>query len=334
MSESSQTDRHANESFRFVQLSDLHLSSIDVPNPLRLFNKRILGYLSWLRKRRHTHQRWVLEQAIETFEKLSIDHYAITGDLTHIGLKNEFQQVQQWLEQLDTAKNITLIPGNHDLYVNERWSRSFELWEQYLHGDNHSSANQIYTDDALTQLNNLYPIVRIRKNIAFIGLNSVFDAPWFRATGQLDPSQLQRLKEVLASPELDKYCKILLIHHPLSLTNTPARKCLLNHNELRTLLSENPVDLVLHGHGHHTCFESIETNSGYSLPVIGISSSSSISEKPGYQAEFLLFQISQLTKHWEIEMQSYKLDGNERIFKPDQQKVFTSPQTHLKTATV
>lgn len=332
MSESSQTDRHANESFRFVQLSDLHLSSIGTPNPLRLFNKRILGYLSWLRKRRHTHQRWVLELAIETFEKLSIDHYAITGDLTHVGLKNEFQQVQRWLEQLDTAQNITLIPGNHDLYVNEKWSRSFKLWQQYLHGDKLSPTSPIKTDDALSRLNNLYPTVRTRKNIAFIGLNSVFDAPWFRATGQLDTTQLQRLKELLASSELDKYCKILLIHHPLSLTETPARKCLLNHNELRKLLSENPVDLVLHGHGHHSCFESIETNGGFNIPVIGMSSSSSISEKPGYQAEFLLFQISQSSKHWKIGMQSYKLDSNERKFKPDQQKYFTSPQTHLKIA--
>ena len=67
-----------------MQLSDLHLSSIQTPNPIRLLNKRILGYLSWLRKRRHTHQRWVVDLAIGEIHQLEVDHYAITGDLTHI----------------------------------------------------------------------------------------------------------------------------------------------------------------------------------------------------------------------------------------------------------
>ena len=211
VSENNQNGRHANESFRFVQLSDLHLSTITSPNPFKLFNKRILGYLSWLRRRRHTHQQWVLDSAIETIKQLLVDHYVITGDLTHIGLKHEFEQAASWLAGISEAHNITVIPGNHDLYVNERWTQSFELWENYL-SDKNEMPNVSPVSNALTQLNHIYPIVRLRENIAFIGVNSVFDAPWFRATGHIDELALNRLKNILCESRLDDYFKVLLIY--------------------------------------------------------------------------------------------------------------------------
>ena len=319
MNESSETGGHANESFRFVQLSDLHLSSIHRPNPTRLLNKRILGYLSWLRKRRHTHQRWVLDLAIKEIRQLKIDHYAITGDLTHIGLKTEFEQVGEWLESVATADEITLIPGNHDLYVNELWNRSFALWENYMLGDGqkrHESSSQ-----ALTQLNQLYPIVRIRKHVAFIGLSSAFNAPWFRATGKVDKNQLSRLQELLSSKALDNYCKVLLVHHPLTLTHTPARKCLLNRDKLTSLLKKHPVDLVLHGHGN-SCYDSIDCADRNNTPIIGMSSSSSINQTKDYKAEFLLFDISKKAQGWSINKQSYTLDIDQKKFIATTQQEF------------
>lgn len=322
MNESNRAGGHANESLRFVQLSDLHLSSIGAPNPLRLLNKRILGYLSWLRKRRHSHQRWILDLAVDTFQELSVDHCAITGDLTHIGLTNEFQQVQQWLERLGSPEYVTVIPGNHDLYVNELWHRSFKLWQDYLYGDEISTLEHKNERCALTQLNQFYPTVRIRKNVAFIGVNSVFNAPWFRATGQIHSQQLQRLREILSSHELDCYCKVLLIHHPITLTHTPARKCLLNYQELLALLHDYPVDLVLHGHGHHSCFEYIKCSKEFDIPVIGMSSSSSTSQKPAYQAEFILFDVIQDTKQWRIKKQSYTLDIKQKCFIANQPQDF------------
>jgi 3',5'-cyclic AMP phosphodiesterase CpdA len=326
MNESSQTGGHANESFRFVQLSDLHLSSIVSPNPIHLINKRILGYLSWLRKRRQTHQRWILDLAVEEIHRLKVDHYAITGDLTHIGLKNEFEQASQWLRSVAAANDLTLIPGNHDLYVNEKWHRSFALWEEYMLGDNqirHERSNQ-----ALKQLNQLYPTVRIRKNVAFIGLSSAFDAPWFRATGNVDQQQLTRLHELLSSKALDSYCKVLLIHHPLTITHTPLRKCLLNRDKLISLLKQYPVELVLHGHGHNSCYDSIDCDNNNEIPIIGMSSSSSTNQTKNHKAEFLLFEITQNTQSWMINKQSYSLDMSQKKFIATTRKEFILPTTH------
>ena len=319
VSENNQNGRHANESFRFVQLSDLHLSTITAPNPLKLFNKRILGYLSWLRRRRHTHQKWVLNLAIETIKQLQVDHYVITGDLTHIGLKHEFEQAACWLTDISSPQNITLIPGNHDLYINEHWANSFGLWEDYLYDTNETSQS-IPTDDALMQLNSIYPTVRLRENIAFIGLNSVFDAPWFRATGKIDKQVLNRLKNILCEKKLDTYFKVLLIHHPITLTNTSKRKSLLNHEDIISLLAEHPVNLVLHGHGHHSCTESIICDNNFQIPVIGASSSSSTSQKPSYQAEFLIFDVIKNTQHWELNKSSYTLDMNKKAFYTSQEE--------------
>lgn len=325
MNESSQAGGHANESFRFVQLSDLHLSSIDKPSPFRLLNKRILGYLSWLRKRRHTHQQWILDLAIEEIRQLNVDHYAITGDLTHIGLKNEFEQTRLWLNSVADSNDITLIPGNHDLYVNEQWDRSFAMWENYMLGDNQT--NQQSSKQALTQLNQLYPIVRIRNQVAFIGLSSVFDAPWFRATGKIDTQQLSRLETLLSSKALANYCKVMLIHHPLTMTHTPARKCLLDRDKLVNLLQQYPVQLVLHGHGHNSCYDSIKCENSNEIPIIGMSSSSSINQRKNYQAEFLLFDINKTAQNWHINKQSYILDKTQRKFIAAMQQEFMQPRT-------
>ena len=313
-------DGHANQSFRFVQLSDLHLSSPGIPNPFRLFNKRILGYLSWLRKRRLIHQRWILDCALDEILQLNIDHQVITGDILHIGLKNEFEQSAKWLAQFN-PKDVTIIPGNHDLYVKEKWSRSFKYWEDFLIGDEDPHFENTNTDDALEKLNQLYPTVRIRNKVAFISISSVFESPWFCATGFVSANQIKSLSNILNNPALEDYCKVLLVHHPITLTNTKPRKCLINHRELTNLLSSSPVDLVLHGHEHKTSIEYIDTKNNYKIPVVGITSSSSNSQLKNYQAEFVLYEICNRNLIWEIQMHNFTFDVHKRKFQQTHSKL-------------
>lgn len=324
MNEITKNAGHANESFRFVQLSDLHLSHIGIPNPLRLMNKRILGYLSWLKKRRHTHQRWVLECALANIKQLGVEHYTMTGDFTHIGLNHEFSQVASWLPRVGDPNDVTIVPGNHDLYINERWDRSFALWESYMTDDAQpykATKNKI---DALQNLNSIYPVIRKRKHVAFIALSSIFDAPWFRATGYVASEQLHRLETILKSGELDNFCKILLIHHPITLTNTAARKSLLNHSTLSKILQRHPVQLVLHGHGHSTNLEFLNCFNNTQTPIIGISSTSSISQIDKYKAEFLLFDVLKTGSKCEIQSQNHTFDINKKLFTLTRTEIFKS----------
>ena len=314
MSKTDKIPGHANKSFRFVQLSDLHLSSPGLPNPYRLFNKRILGYLSWLKKRRFIHRRKILDHAIDEIAKLNADHLVITGDLLHIGLKNEFEQSAEWLARFDSPADITIIPGNHDLYVKEKWSRSFNYWQEFMIGDRTPDFQSIDNDNALDKLNALYPVIRIRKDVAFIGISSVFESPWFRATGFICKEQLNRLERILTNPDYRDFCKVLLVHHPVTLTHTKPRKCLLNHEELTALIAESPVDLILHGHEHKTSVEYIKSTGNKNIPVVGIASSSSASVNQAMRAEFALYEIQKHDSAWNIKMNSFKFNASEGKF--------------------
>ena len=312
---------HANQSYRFVQLSDLHLSSPGLPNPYRLFNKRILGYLSWLKKRKFIHKRSILDCAMDEVANLNTDHLVITGDLLHIGLRNEFEQSVKWLARYDPPSDITIIPGNHDLYVKEKWSRSFNYWQEFMIGDNDPGLENIDNDNALDKLNILYPIVRIREQVAFIGISSVFESPWFRATGLICREQLDRLEAILNDPAYKHYCKVLLVHHPVTLTYTKRRKCLINHKELTDLVAQSPVNLILHGHEHKTSVEYISSTRNINIPVVGIASSSSASASDIARAEFALYKILRSDSAWNIEMDSYKFNINNSKFEKNDTKL-------------
>ncbi len=306
---------HANESFRFVQLSDLHLSTIHYPNPLQLCNKRILGYLSWLKRRRFTHQKWILDKAITAIHGLAVDYQIVTGDLTHIGLKQEFEECRIWLERLGSRDDTLVIPGNHDLYVDTTWQDSFAAWQDLML-DDVGLVTQLKQKTAAGKLEQMYPQVRLRQHVAFIALSSIFPAPWFRATGRINQQQLMRLKFVLTDPALAQYCKVLLIHHPITMTHTSKRKSLLNHADLCAMLRQYPVDLVLHGHGHTRTMDYLICDDGRATPVVGMASSSSTSKSRLQQAEFKLFNIHNAQKNWNISMQSYVFDNSTEQFKP------------------
>lgn len=323
--DSTKIEAHANESFRFAQLSDPHLSSPGIPNPLWLINKRVLGYLSWLRKRRYVHKRWVAELAIDVLQNLQVSHYVITGDLTHIGLKKEFEQVTTWLQRIGSSHDVTVIPGNHDLYVNERWNRSFANWNDYMCGDNQSSLAPKHGNNALQGLEQNFPTLRLRGNTAFICISSVFAAPWFRATGFINKEQLDRLKELLQQPKLKNYCKVILVHHPISTKSTVLRKCLINYSQLTDILQHLPVHLILHGHGHRTDLEILNCQRKIGIPVIGAASSSSVSQKKQYKAEFLLFDVSTEGQNWKIQMQNFNLDLPNRDFVTTSTHTFNMP---------
>ena len=67
-------------SFSLAHLSDPHLTSLTDIKFSQLANKRILGYLSWLRKRRFVHRREIVDSLVEDLHITRPDHIAVTGD--------------------------------------------------------------------------------------------------------------------------------------------------------------------------------------------------------------------------------------------------------------
>jgi 3',5'-cyclic AMP phosphodiesterase CpdA len=103
--------------FRLAHLSDPHLAPMPRPR-LRDFNlKRLFGFINWHHNRRQLHLSAVLERIVADLKDHKPEHIAVTGDLVNISLAAEFGPARAWLEQLGTAQDVTLVPGNHDIYL-------------------------------------------------------------------------------------------------------------------------------------------------------------------------------------------------------------------------
>ena len=314
---------HANQSFRFAQLSDPHLSDLSNAKLSQLCNKRILGYLSWLKKRRKTHQRWVLDLATEKIHAMGLDHIVFTGDMTHIGLAGEFAQVTDWLDQQSSRFDISLVPGNHDLYVDSHWRDFFKHWLPYMQSDSTAPVTDLSPHRAERALNELFPTLRIRSDVAIIGLSSAYAAPWFFATGKVHANQVHRLRKLLCSEQVKNRYKVLVLHHPPKDGIVRFRKSLLANQELVACLQDHPVDLILHGHNHKQNIAWLSSGSRTKTPIISTASCSSTDQEHRRKAEFRVFEIKKELQDWTLLTQSFVLNHQRNTFEPE------SPKTEL-----
>src|SRR5271155_1338179 len=98
-----------------AHLSDLHLAAR--PKLSELAGKRGLGFINWQRKRKYIHRPEVLEAITRDLNAHSLDHVAVTGDLVNLSLADEYARARQWRETLGGPSGVTVVPGNHDVYV-------------------------------------------------------------------------------------------------------------------------------------------------------------------------------------------------------------------------
>jgi len=273
------------ESFVFAHLSDPHLSDLSQVRVNQLLGKRALGYLSWRRKRRFEHRSEVLSAVGADLQRLAPDHTVVTGDLTHISLPHEFEQALRWLESLGSHHRVTVIPGNHDAYVEVPWRVGCGQWEDYLQGDDGGQGPD------------LFPSIRHRGPVAFIGCNSALPVGPLFAKGTLGHHQRERLQRAIEALDSQHRIRVLLIHHPPVPGEEKWRKRLTDAPALCAMLRETPVDLVLHGHRHRALASAIP---GTSIPVFGIPSSSAAGVHSPLPAEYNVYRIQCDLTSWRI----------------------------------
>ncbi len=283
-----------NETFRFAHLSDLHLSSPAGVRAGELMNKRLLGYLSWRLRRRAEHAPSILSALVQDLREMELHHIAITGDLTHIGLPTEFQQVREWLERLGSPPDITVIPGNHDTYVRAAWDRTFAVWAPYMTSDDGPRETGDRSRDRST-----FPTVRLRGQAALIGLSTARPSAPFLAVGSVGRGQLERLEEILEQTGRQNLFRIVLLHHPPVHGVVGWRKRLTDGAALRSVLARHGAELVLHGHAHRA---SLTHSHGprRRIPIIGIPSSSARGTKPGHRARYHVYEVRSTWEGWDV----------------------------------
>jgi 3',5'-cyclic AMP phosphodiesterase CpdA len=227
-------------SFTIAHLSDVHLSPIDGFTPRHWSLKRALGYANWLRQRRAHYDRAVLDRIVADIEAAAPDHIAVTGDLVNIGLPQEHINALAWLETLGPPQRVSVVPGNHDIYVRLRRDPGAERWARYMASD----AGEPAPGEPR------FPFLRRLGPIGLIGVNSAVPTPPLLASGRVGRAQRERLAGLLESLGAEGLFRLVLIHHPPLPGQATRLRALRDAAELKALLVRHGAELVIHGHNH------------------------------------------------------------------------------------
>jgi 3',5'-cyclic AMP phosphodiesterase CpdA len=302
----------------FAQLSDPHLSTLEGVRWWQLGGKRLLGYLSWRRRRRLEHRREILDAMRRDLRRSPPDHLVITGDLTHIGLPDEFRQARHWLESLGEPRDVTVIPGNHDAYAALPWEQGLARWEPWMQSDALPSMPGAATGAGL------FPSLRIRGPVAFIGLSSARPTAPLLATGRIGPAQLGRLLDLLEETGRQGLFRVVLLHHPPVPGTEKWRKRLTDAVQVCRTIARGGAELVLHGHRHRSVQSRIEIP-GTHVPVFGIPSASAAGDRPGRGAQYYLYRVSRARAGWRLEVRVRTYTGEHSAFSGTQGQVLEIP---------
>jgi 3',5'-cyclic AMP phosphodiesterase CpdA len=320
--QSSRPDR-----FSLAQISDLHLTTLENIKIPELLNKRMLGYLSWWRKRRIVHRLDVVEALLEDLRVNRPDHIAVTGDLTHLGLPAEFAEASQWLTRLGPPEQVTVIPGNHEAYAGRAWFRSCAMWAPYLESD-------VKLEIPMTA--GFFPSLRIRKEVALIGLCSARPSLPFLAIGSLGRNQLAGLETLLKRTGEAGLTRFILIHHPPVRGTIKWRKRLIDSKAFAKVIARQGAELILHGHGHAPTAAQLQTPAGFA-PVVGAASASELNPWSGMSAKYNIYTLQRTGSNWEISMSTRGFSEATGRFVPEREETLIirhleSKDRHLKPA--
>ncbi len=269
---------------RIAHFSDIHVLSLQGVTPRDFLNKRATGAVNLAFNRARQYRVEIFERLLETVTALAVDHTVCTGDLVNLALPAEFTRVQALLDATFDEGSLTLVPGNHDYYVEAaRGSDDRTLFERTF---------SKYLPHDLQVSDDIYPITRVLPGIAIVGLSSAVSTPAFFATGNVGLAQLEAARRALGSEEATSRFRLLLIHHPL--LSAPGRplnlmRRLVDADEVKDRLTADPrfrPHLVVHGHNHVFLRESLP---GTDTPIIQVAAGSR--HRVGHFAEFNVYCV-------------------------------------------
>lgn len=297
-------------SFTLAHFSDPHLGPLPPAGWRSLANKRLSGFLSWTRNRVKIHRSDILALLTDDLARQPVDHVAITGDLINISLPGEFSAAAAWLRTIGTPDRVTVIPGNHDAYVNVAWSQSLALWADYMRG-----ARTPTGPETLPASMTDFPFIRRLGPIALVGTSTALPMPVFVAAGRLGPAQCDRLRAQLTQLGTEGLFRVVLIHHPPFGGGAYKRKALLDAAKFQAVLAEAGAEMVIHGHTHVSGLARATTPAG-TIPVIGVPSASAIAAGHKDPARYHLYRIERTADSWSLDVEIRGLnaaaDGFER----------------------
>lgn len=276
-----------------AHLSDPHLPLAAGVALREVLNKRMLSLLSW-RLNRHRRHLWaVLDPLVADLRAHAPEAIAVTGDLTNLGLDDEYRRARAWLDTLGDASQVMVIPGNHDALIAGAWQRGAAWWRPCWQGDGADEAD----------VGRAFPWLRRRGGLALIGLSSAVASRPGLAVGAVGAAQCARLATLLARARAEGLARVVMVHHPPLDGTVTVRKRLTDADALRAVLAREGVEMVLHGHSHRSHLQALGTTDG-PAPVIGVPSASSMHLEA---AAYNLYRIAPVAGGWRIDLTTRRM---------------------------
>lgn len=281
--------------FTLAHLSDPHVGPLPQARLGELMSKRLTGYWNWHRSRHRIHDMPTLKRLMADVAAHKPDHVALTGDIVNIGLPSEFPAAARVIAPLGGPRDVSIVPGNHDVYVRNSYAAMEHCFGAFMRGD----------DLLATE----FPYMRVRGRIALIGLCSGIPTAPLLASGACGDRQLGRLGEMLRAAGAGGMARVVMIHHPPLSTGATFGRGLRDARQFEAVLRRAGAELVVHGHNHSQSVRWLERPGGPAVPVVGVASASAVPGTPRHRAAYHLFQIGPDDDGaWRIEMTTRVVD--------------------------
>jgi 3',5'-cyclic AMP phosphodiesterase CpdA len=276
-------------SFTIAHITDPHLSPAPLPSGADFRLKRFMGYVNWKRGRQRLNDMALLSRLVADLRAQRPDHVAVTGDLVNIAMPAEFRRAAAWMEMLGDPADVSFVPGNHDAYVRAAMPLLATTFERWTTGDSGAS---------------IFPYLRVRGDVAIIGLTSGVPTGPLMATGRLGRIQIAGLAAVLDETGARGLARVILIHHPPLTKGAPPLRGLTDAAAFERVVQSHGAEAVLHGHTHKQLVRSLPSPAAKSIdgrvPVLGAPSAAASTHDPRRRAAYHLVRLEREGERWRI----------------------------------
>lgn len=229
-----------------IHISDLHFinNNQSVLQGLKenhqLFSKRHLGWLNYKFRRQDHFDPGLKERLIHCLLSIDWDYLIITGDISTLALKREFELAYNKLKPLIDKGTVLFTAGNHDRYVktpNHDYMKKYfgECWPF-----NQKKSNR-----------EINPFIELNSSVVLFELEMAIPRIFYSSRGRL-LNNLNSIEKKLKNQYKD-HLKIAIGHYPAFLPpgeHEGYLHSLSNRKQLQQFLLDNQIGIYLHGHIH------------------------------------------------------------------------------------
>ena len=205
---------------------------------------------------------------------------------------------KHWLETLGSPEDVSVVPGNHDAYVPGAFDKVCRSWAAWMSGDGVTAPID----------RNAFPYLRVRGNVALIGVSTARATAPFMANGFFLEGQAQRLASVLDATAKRGLLRVIMIHHPPVRGAVTQQKRLFGISRFHKTVHRHGAELVLHGHSHLPSLFFIGGR-GTRIPVVGVAAAGQSPGGKNPAAQYNLLDIDGEKGNWRIRLTRRGLTG-------------------------